>query len=608
MNPLSVTWSQLEGNLNIELIRVLEQTLGLPNVMPVQKAVIPLLLKNFDVAVESCTGSGKTLAFLIPVLNKLVNSILAMKELSKSDIPRTITGVKCLIISPTRELAIQIHQVVNSISEGLLKLLNMKIMAKLLIGGDKNSKQTTEDFIDTNIIVATPGRLREILYEKHDVVININSLEFLILDEADRLIEGNHKFDVKEILSKIPKQRRTGLFSATLNNVNIDELIKLGLRNPAKVRIKTNINLSNDDVAQKGMFNLPARLENSYILFSSRLEKIIYLNQKLPKYQTSKVIIFFNTCHSVDFYTKIFQALHPNIPMWKIHGQLDQNKRTKVFNTFNEVSAGILVTTDVVARGVDFEGVSDIYQVDPPQNPEYFIHRVGRTARGTANGKACVFLEEAEIKFINYLEKNGLTFVQKKKPVIDHNDESIFKELMLTDKDYLMKGRKAFVSFVRSYKEHLLKDVFLFENLDISECSRSFFLPIVPKFKELVKHSVKRVIDEDYWEKAQKVEFIDENQQKQFKQKEFQHLQKREQIIKTKEVLRKKAEKEHSQKKKRSYCDRKKAKDKDFENEFEELRAENSLAKKLKKGLINEKEYEREVRRLDKRFGNFAEL
>lgn len=607
MNPLTMTWSQLEGGLQSALVSVLEDVLGFKNVMPVQKAVIPLLLKNYDVAVESCTGSGKTLAFAVPVLNKMVQQFITEKAKPNATADVRIPGIKCIVISPTRELAIQINQVFSQISEGLEKSIGLKIGSSILIGGNKNAKTSNEDFTGINIIVATPGRLRELLYEKHDVLINLSTIEFLILDEVDRLIEGNHKFDVKEILSKIPKQRRTGLFSATLNNVNIEELIKLGLRNPARIRIKINQNtLADND--KKGNFILPVRLQNNYIPFANRLEKILYLHQKLPKLKEKKIIVFFNTCHSVDFYTRVFQTLFPDLLIWKIHGQMEQAKRTKVFNTFNETTSGILVTTDVVARGVDFEGVSAIYQIDPPQNPEYFIHRVGRTARGTATGKACVFLEQSELGFIKYLEENGLSFSKKKERSIDLTLESKFKELMLTDKDYLMKGRKAFVSFIRSYKEHLLKDIFRFDSLNISELSRSFFVPIIPKIKELAKVQGKRVVDEDYWEKAQKVEFVDGNQQKQFKEKETVLLQKREQMAKKKEMLWKKAEKEHNQKKKRSYCDRKKAKERDAEREFEELAEENRLAKKLKKGLITEEQYEKEQRRLDKRFGNVVEF
>lgn len=602
MNPLALSWSELDGGLQPALVSVLENLMGFKHVMPVQKAVIPLLLKSYDVAVESCTGSGKTLAFAVPILNKMVQQYVIEKGRANSTVNSDISGIKCIVISPTRELAIQINQVFSQINTGLEQTIGLKIRSSILIGGNKNTKSSTEEFAGINVIVATPGRLRELLYEKHDVVINLSALEFLILDEVDRLIEGNHKFDVKEILSKVPKQRRTGLFSATLNNVNIEELIKLGLRNPARIKIK--INQTAADNEKKGNFTLPVKLQNSYISFANRLEKILYLHQKLPSLKEKKTIVFFNTCHSVDFYTKVFQIMFPDLQIWKIHGQMEQTKRTKVFNNFNETTSGILVTTDVVARGVDFEGVSAIYQIDPPQNPEYFIHRVGRTARGTATGKAYVFLEQSELGFIKYLEQNGLSFSRKKDSSIDLTLEANFKELMLTDKDYLMKGRKAFVSFIRSYKEHLLKDIFRFDNLDISELSRSFFVPIIPKIKELVQVRVKRVVDEEYWEKAQKVEFVDENQQKQFKEKETVLLQKREQMAKKKEMLWKKAEKEHNQKKKRSYCDRKKAKERDAEREFEELAAENRLAKKLKKGLISEDQYEKELHRLDKRFGN----
>ena len=282
MNPLKVSWHEIDPPINKSLISILENDLNFPTLMPVQKAVVPLLCKNFDVAVESCTGSGKTLAFLVPVFQQLMQqSVVKNKKQSKSKtnelkVDSEINyenpkGVKCLIITPTRELALQIYGVTKAISDKLEKQSNLRIFSQFLIGGDSNLPG------DANIIIGTPGRLREMLYEKSELTGKMDGCEFLILDEADRLIAGNHKYDVKDVLSKIPKQRRTGLFSATLNSASIDHLIKLGLRNPAKVRIKTNHN-ANSDMGH----SLPERLTNSYIIFDNRLDKILHIYKNIP--------------------------------------------------------------------------------------------------------------------------------------------------------------------------------------------------------------------------------------------------------------------------------------------------------------------------------------
>ena len=598
MNPLNLSWREVTPQLNDFLVDILETDMGFKTLMPVQKAVIPLLCKNFDVAVESCTGSGKTLAFLIPVLQKLIgdgkeseNKGKPSSKTANDEKVVDIKGVKCLIISPTRELALQIHGVVREFLKGLSKRGQAKLTSQILIGGENRLPG------EANIIVGTPGRLREILYDTTELAGKIASLEFLILDEADRLISGNHKSDVKDILSKIPKQRRTGLFSATLNSANIEQLIKLGLRNPAKVRIKANPNVDADNG-----HSLPIRLKNYYALFNNRLEKILHLYKSLPSLAASKVILFFNTCHSVDFYARVFQTMYPKIPIQKIHGQMEQKKRTKIFNAFTSASEGILITTDVVARGIDFEAVSFIVQVDPPQNPENFVHRVGRTARGAASGQALLLVEEAEMPFIEYLSQQSVKFTDKIPEDFSMEDENVFKELMLTDKDYLQKAKKAFVSFVRSYKEHELKTVFTFKHLDLSALARSFFLPIIPKIKEMSFNGVKRVPDEDYWEKAQKVEFHDINQQKQFEEKQELLLEKRENMERQKHFLRKKAKKEQESKKYRSFQDRKHAKEREIEREFDEFTREEKLAKKLKRGAITQEDFDHQMEKIERKY------
>ena len=571
MKPLDITWKDLEPALHPLLQLVLNQKLGFKTLMPVQKAVIPLMIKNYDVAVESCTGSGKTLAFLIPIFDFLLKN----QPRRNKNTPELNTSVFCpekrsraLIISPTRELAHQTAQVAKQIAEGLLELGHISYSILVLIGGGVSNKTPVQDSssMAPTLIIATPGRLRETLFERSELILGTSEIEFLILDEADRLIEGNHRQDVKEILSKLPKQRHTGLFSATLNNVKIDELIRLGLRNPAKVKLKAKTDVVSSEAtlnpteqnlaeAQTELqsFATPEGLTNSFIVFQNRFQKIVYLFGKIEKLANSKSIVFFNTCHSVDFYFKLLKCRHPDLPILDLHGQMDQKRRDKAFATFNQMSNGVLIATDVIARGIDFDHVHFILQVDPPQQPENFIHRIGRTARGFRTGKSVFLADQLEVPFIEYLEDKGVKFTHKKKSSVSEASqllESTLKTLMLTDRDFFVKARKAFVSFLRSYNEHVLKNIFVINKLDIYDLTRSFFLPIVPKLKDFVTEQGKRVIDEEYLNKSKDVKFTDTNQAKQFLEKEEVMLQKREKMMELKKTLHAKAEKEKLKKKK----------------------------------------------------------
>lgn len=223
MTTLSISWKDLDCGIKPELITSLSTKMGFTNVMPVQKSVIPIFVKNHDVAVEAATGSGKTLAFLIPVINQYL-STKATEDLE--------AGIYCLIITPTRELAIQIYTIIAEIS----KHLN-SFGVSCYFGGKKKSELTSGD-AETRVVVATPGRLNDILKEfANPGDSKFKNLEYLVLDEADRLLDSNFQSEVKQILLKLPKQRRTGLFSATLTSKKIADLIKVGLRNPAIIKL-----------------------------------------------------------------------------------------------------------------------------------------------------------------------------------------------------------------------------------------------------------------------------------------------------------------------------------------------------------------------------------
>ena len=221
---LQSTWEDLDCKLEEEILETLKLDLDFKNVMPVQKAVVPVFRKNYDVAVEAATGSGKTLAFLVPIINNYLVQYRSVEDKESSE-------VFCLIISPTRELAIQIYDVSLFFQK---RLKNFELTCKY--GGQSNEIKSSGE--GPKIIIATPGTINDIIKESRESRKFIfNSLQYLVLDEADRLLDSNFHQEVKEIILGLPKQRRTGLFSATLTSKKVENLIKAGLRNPVMIKL-----------------------------------------------------------------------------------------------------------------------------------------------------------------------------------------------------------------------------------------------------------------------------------------------------------------------------------------------------------------------------------
>ena len=586
MNPLEKGWEDIE--ISPILKKIIKENLNYKSIMPVQNTVIPLFLKNYDVAVESCTGSGKTMAFLIPLIEKIIQKI-KKNELS---------GIYSLIISPTRELALQISEEIKKITENLKK---EKIIIKsiLMIGGKKMDFEKLEDEInETNIIIGTPGRLHELICDQVEFDIKLKNLEYLIMDEADRLINSDQKFDIKQILGKLPRQRRTGLFSATLNEVNVKELIRYGLRNPVKIKLKNN-------TEEKMRFSVPVKLENSFLVFEKRIEKLFFVLNFIKFHRDKKIMIFLNTCKSVDFYSKIFSEFL-NLKILKIHGQMKQISRTKKFEKFKKKENGILISTDVLARGADFENIDFIFQIDPPQNPEYFIHRIGRTARGFKTGSAILLINSKEKNYITFLKQKGVEFSEyENKSIKKYNSEELenkIKEIMLKDKINFLKATNGYISFIQSYKEHTLKKIFDLKKMDFCDIGKSFFLGMLPFMKETRKLLNKKILDENYYEKIKTCEFLDKNREKQFNDKKILSQEKNKLEIKDRLKKRKIAEKQKDKNLNRNYHSRKKAKERLIENDFEEFTYEENLNKRLKKKKITQEEFDRLIDRIDKKY------
>ena len=313
---------------------------------PVQAAAIPLFLQRKDVAAEAMTGSGKTLAFIIPALETLARLRQGTSQpLRKHDIGT-------LVISPTRELASQISEVLAE----FLADSDQGLTQQLFIGGNKVDKDV-QRFEDDggNIIIGTPGRLEDLLVGKtvgatqgqNKFVTGLKSLEILILDEADRLLSLGFEAAINTILGFCPKQRRTGLFSATQTS-EVSSLIRAGLRNPAVVSVKDHARAEADQ-------RTPASLDNYYVVCQPSL-KLSLLVQLLRERSSLKLMVFAATCACVDYFTVLLRHFLPGTQIFSIHGKM-KHKRHKIFNQFRQAKSGILLCTDVMARGVDIPDV-----------------------------------------------------------------------------------------------------------------------------------------------------------------------------------------------------------------------------------------------------------
>ncbi len=356
--------------------------LGFRFMTPVQSAAIPYFMTNKDVAVEAVTGSGKTLAFVLPIIEILTRR---PQKWSSGE-----TGA--LIITPTRELATQIAGVI----EPFLPQTSLNLV--LLIGGrDTENDVATINKDGAQVVVATPGRLIDLL-SRHDCNLcsSVRSLEVLVLDEADRLLEMGFEQSITTTLSYMPKQRRTGLFSATLTQ-DVKALMRVGMRNPVTVVVKDRKNAED-------MEPTPKTLSNYYLVCAAE-DKVKRLFSILSEFRSKKLIVFFASCASVSYFSAVAKRLLPDVNILALHGKM-HSKRPKLFSQFLNCDCAVLMCTDVMARGVDFPSVDWVIQFDPPSSTKSFVHRCGRTARMGQDGEALVMLLPAELSYVEFLELN----------------------------------------------------------------------------------------------------------------------------------------------------------------------------------------------------------
>ncbi|GAB7338036.1 hypothetical protein MBLNU457_4405t1 [Dothideomycetes sp. NU457] len=502
----SRAWEALTPALSEWILDAIS-SMGFQRMTPVQASSIPLFMGHKDVVVEAVTGSGKTLAFLIPTIEKL----LRLEEPIKKH------HVGAIIISPTRELASQIH----SVLEGLLKFhppsaahLNLqeedtvmtngdsgtrpqfpsttpKVVPQLLLGGTTTPAQDLSQFLSRspNLLIATPGRLLELLSSPH-VHCPQSSFEMLIMDEADRLLDLGFSDTIRKILSRLPKQRRTGLFSASMSEA-LDQLVRVGLRNPVRIAVK--VKSASGAVDKK----TPASLQMAYVTTQPAL-KLPAMKELLTKLdpEPQKTVCYVSTCAAVDYWQHLLSILLPSkFSVVPLHGKHPANVRNKNFTKFvNSVTPTVLLTTDVAARGLDIPSVDLVIQLDPPSDPKTFLHRCGRAGRAGRRGLAVVFLHTGkEEDYIEFLRIRQTPISPLTTPVIAPTAEdgthftTIIRREVLSDRALHDKAQRAFVSWVKSYSKHAASSIFRLSDIDWTEAAQAWGLLRLPKMPELAK-------------------------------------------------------------------------------------------------------------------------
>lgn len=447
----------------------------------IQKKAIPYALKGEDVLATAKTGSGKTLAFLVPAIESLVR-----QKITEYD------GLAALIVSPTRELAVQIFQVLSKIGK------HHQFSAGLVTGG-KDVKYEKERVSRMNILVGTPGRLSQHLNEA--VGMETGNLQVLVLDEADRCLDMGFKLQIDNIIGHLPPTRQTLLFSATQNE-NIRDLARLSLTNPKRIGISSDSEITT-----------PESLDQYYVKIALP-DKLDVLWSFIKSHLKSKILVFFSSSKQVQYTYETFRKLQPGISLLKLYGRHKQTSRLETTMKFSQAQHACLFATDIVARGLDFPAIDWVIQVDCPEDVATYVHRVGRSARLGREGKSLLMLlpseEEGFLKRlqVNHIELKLMNVKSKSKKTIKPQLQSLcFKDPMLKN-----LGQRAFISYYRSVYLQSDKDVFKVEELPIEGFAASLGLPGVPKIK--IKGGIANKEKKNQSRKLQLIETGDETKSK----------------------------------------------------------------------------------------------
>lgn len=360
---------------------------GYTNPTPIQAQAIPYLLDGRDLLGCAQTGTGKTAAFALPILNRLAKN------------PRRLEAKqpRVLVLSPTRELAIQIYDSFKTYGK------HLRMKSTVIFGGVGQNPQVKELAGGVDVLIATPGRLLDLINQKH---LQLSRLEVFVLDEADRMLDMGFLPDIKKVVQLLPKHRQNLFFSATMPK-DIQKLADSLLTDPARVEVTP--------VAST------AELIEQSVMYVDKSKKRDLLRHLLKDKSFDRVIVFTRTKHGAN---RVAETLTKNnIRAEAIHGNKSQNARQRALENLRAGEIRVLVATDIAARGIDIDGISHVINFELPHDEESYVHRIGRTARAGAQGIAISFCDSEEKAFLKHIEK----LIGKEIPVVVdqpyHSDE-----------------------------------------------------------------------------------------------------------------------------------------------------------------------------------------
>lgn len=368
-----------ELNLIEPILKALK-TEGYTNPTPIQEQSIPIILERKDLLGCAQTGTGKTAAFAIPILQILEGGKIYDKG------PRAI---KCLILTPTRELAIQIGDSFTAYGR------HTGMKHAVIFGGVSQGSQVAALKAGVDILIATPGRLLDLINQKF---VQLHYLKIFVLDEADRMLDMGFIHDVKKLITKIPQKRQTLFFSATMPD-EIQKLANTILVNPEKVEV-TPVSSTADTIDQS-------------LFFVEKNDKKKLLIHILNDKKIKSALIFSRTKHGADKITK--DLVKAGIKTEAIHGNKSQNARQKALSNFKSGQIKALIATDIAARGIDIDELSHVINYELPNVPETYVHRIGRTGRAGYSGVAYSFCDEEEMEYLKDIQK----LIGKDIPVVE---------------------------------------------------------------------------------------------------------------------------------------------------------------------------------------------
>ncbi|WP_158995577.1 DEAD/DEAH box helicase [Mucilaginibacter sp. L196] len=356
-------------NLIEPILRALK-TEGYTTPTPIQEQSIPIILQQKDLLGCAQTGTGKTAAFAIPILQLLYNDRLQHKE------QKTI---KALILTPTRELAIQIGESFTAYGKhtGLKQIV--------VFGGVSQNPQADAIRRGVDILVATPGRLLDLMQQR---IVHLDHIKMLVLDEADRMLDMGFVNDVKKIIAKVPQKRQTLFFSATMPK-EIQTLADTILTRPEKVEV-TPVSSTADTIQQQ-------------LFYVEKNDKRALLNHILKDKEIKTALVFTRTKHGADKVVK--DLVKVGITAEAIHGNKSQNARQRALTNFKNRTTRVLIATDIAARGIDIDELTHVINYELPNVPETYVHRIGRTGRAGASGIALSFCDAEELPFLKDIHK-----------------------------------------------------------------------------------------------------------------------------------------------------------------------------------------------------------